>query len=508
MLIKRKSITMKLKSLLSAFLIVVLLYFSVVSHAQTTVPVSTTDMHSDTINITPGMTSADIPFTVQTDESYIFNAMALVNGVAMSVVASSGTVFVPSSDGRIHFTDSATLGATARGGIFATDEITPNTIGVWKLHFTFPAATEKTVILASWVVNSAYHIGLLTDQSQYVTGNTATIWVFGTEGAQGQTVPNSNPKVTLRLLPSGKIVIIPVKGDDSGPRKQAKAGLFTGSYQFKSPGAYLITGAVTLPTINGPMVRTAEQQVTVRDAPIMLNRTSIQSTGTDCSQLLDIKLDLSVNQAGTYVFRGQLAGADGTTLTQGQSFDLATGTQSIILSFLMDTIHEKFGYASPLAVNWVMGFYVDSDSFAPVVTQYNVGTYAGVPCRDPISVGSTFTLAQTTQDGQIKAFNFSFPVNVITTGSYDITFNIVDFNGKSVDQLHLTETLTAGDNTVAFSEPGEKFANTNGPYRISGLAVVGAGNSAVVFQLVPVAADSGLAGAKATAATPVPVNAP
>jgi hypothetical protein len=355
-------------------LVFILLGFSAPDYAQT-VPVSTTDMHSDTVNITPGMTSADILFTVQADENYIFNVMAPVNGVAMSVVAPSGMMFVPSSDGRIHFTDSATLGATAPGGVFATDEITPNAIGVWKLHFTFPAATEKTVILASWVVNSAYHVGLLLDQSQYVVGNTATISIFGTEDGQSQAVANSNPQVTVQLLSSGTPITVSVKDDGAGADGQANDGLFTGSYPFNAPGTYFITGTVTLPSASGSVVRTAEKQVTVIDAPITLNSATIQSTGSGCAQSLGVKLDVTVIQAGTYVFRGQLAGPDGTTLALGQTFNLAAGTQSIVLPFSMDTIKEKLGYVSPLTVNWVMGSYVDSDSSDPVVTQYNVGTY-------------------------------------------------------------------------------------------------------------------------------------
>ena len=497
---------MKIKLLLN-LLTALLLACATASHAQT-VPVSTTDMHTDTVNITPGMTEADIPFTVQTDESYIFQAIAPVNGVAMSVVSPSGAVFVPSSDSRIHFVDSATLGATTPGGVFNTDEITPNANGVWKLHFTFPAATEKTVILASWVVKSAYHIGLLTDQSQYVAGNTGAIWVFGTEDGQNQAVANSNPQVTVQLLPSGTPVTVPVKDDGAGADGQAGDGLFTGSYLFNTPGTYLITGSVTLPSPDGPVVRTAEQQVTVIDAPITLSGANIQSTGSGCAQTLGVQLDVTVKSAGTYVFRGQVAGPDGTTLVLGQSFNLAAGSQTVLLPFSMDTIKEKLGYASPLTVNWVMGFYVDSGSSDPVVQQYNVGTYAGGACRDPITIDPALSVTETMQGGQIEALNFSFPVNVTAAGSYDITFNIIGPNGEMIDQIHLSEMLTAGDNTITFSESGEKFAGTNGPYRISGLVVVGAGQSATVFALPATPAFSRFQFVGAAQAIPVPVNAP
>ena len=496
---------MKLKSLLN-WLAVLLLTCAAASYAQT-IPVSTTDMHADTVNITPGMTVAEIPFTVQTNESYIFNVLAPVNGVAMSVVAPSGTVFVPGNDARIHFADSASLGATAPGGVFNTDEITPNAKGAWLLRFTFPAATEKTVILASWVVKSAYHIGLLMDQSQYVAGNTGSIWVFGTEDGQSQAVANSHPQVTVQLLPSGAPADVPVKDDGAGADGQAGDGLFTGSYLFTTPGTYLVTGSVTLPSPDGPVVRTAEKQVTVIEAPITLDAAAIQSTGNGCAQSLGVKLDVTVKQAGTYVFRGQLAGPDGTALALGKYFNLAAGAQSIVLPFSMDTIKEKLGYVSPLTVNWVMGFYVDSDSSDPVVQQFNVGVYQGAACRDPISIDSVLNVTETMQGGQIAALDFSFPVNVTTAGNYDITFNIVGPNGELIDQIYLSRTLTAGDNTIAFSEPGEKFANIDGPYRISGLVVVGAGHSAILFQLPQTAAYSGLRflGAHMTA-TPVPAN--
>jgi hypothetical protein len=87
---------------------------------------------------------------------------------------------------------------------------------------------------------------------------------------------------------------------------------------------------------------------------------------------------------------------------------------------------------------------------------------------------------------------------------------IVGPKGELIDQIYLTQTLTAGDNTIAFSEPGEKFANIDGPYRISGLVVVGAGHSAMLFQLAPTVAYSGarFVGARTASVTPVPVNDP
>jgi hypothetical protein len=54
---------MKFKSLLLVFLAIVLLGIAATGQTQT-VPVSTMDMHTDTVNITPGMTTAEIAFTV------------------------------------------------------------------------------------------------------------------------------------------------------------------------------------------------------------------------------------------------------------------------------------------------------------------------------------------------------------------------------------------------------------------------------------------------------------
>jgi len=499
-------------------LAVLLLGWAATGYAQTTdsIPVSTTDMHTATVNVTPGNTVVEIPFTVQTSETYIFHVIAPVNGVAMSVVAPSGAVFVPSTDSRIHFVNSVTLGVSTPGGVLTTDDITPNANGVWKLHFTFPAATEKTVILASWVVNSAYHIGLLTDQSQYVVGNTGAIWVFGTEDGQSQAVLNSNPQVTVQLLPSGAVVPVSLKDDGVAPDGQASDGLFAGTYAFTAPGTYLVSASVTLPTANGSVVRTAEQQVTVINPPITLNGTSMASTGSGCAQSLGVNLNVTVNAAGTYVFHGQLAGPDGTTVPFGQTFThLAAGTQSLLVPIDMDDVKEKLGYVSPLTVSSMVGIYVDSDSSDPVVQQDQVGTYAGAVCRDAIDVTQNLSVSETMQDGQIGALNFSFPVYVAAAGSYDVTFNVIGPNGELIDQVDLPETLTAGNNTIAFSEPGQKFANINGPYRISGLLVVGAGSSTTVIDFAPTQAFSGLqfvgasVGASAsTAVTPVPVNAP
>jgi hypothetical protein len=397
--------------------------------------------------------------------------------------------------------------------VFSTDDITPNTLGVWKLRFTFPAATEKTVILASWVVNSAYHMGLLTNQSQYTVGSTGAIWVFGTVDGQSQAVTNSNPQVTVQLLPSGVPETVPLTDDGAAPDGKAGDGLFAGTYQFNTPGTYLVQGSVTLPTPNGTVVvRTAQQQVTVIEAPITLNNATLQSTGSGCAQSLGVRLDVTVKKAGNYAFRGQLAGPDGKTLALGQYFDLTAGTQTIVLPFSADRVKEKFGDASPLTVNWVKGFHVDSDNSSPVVQQYNVGTYAMGVCKDPISIDRALGVTETMQGGQIGALDFSFQVAVTTPGNYDISFNIITVNGRLIDAISLRKTLVAGNNTVTFTEPGEKFAGIDGPYLISGLLVVGAGKTLSVFQLTPTAAYSGTSfvGAPIQQASgtnkPVPVN--
>jgi hypothetical protein len=432
----------------------------------------------------------------------------------MSIISPSGTVFVPSSDSRIHFESSSDLGAATPGGTFTTDEITPNAQGVWKLHFTFPAATENTVIFALWTVRSPYHIGLIVNQSQYVAGDTGSISVFGTEDTQSQAVLNSNPQVTIQLLPSGTSVTIPVTDDGTGADGVAGDGLFAGNYQFATAGTYLITASVTLPTAGGgSIVRTAERQVTVIDSPITLNSATIAPTGSGCANSMGIQLNVTAKAAGTYIFRAQLAGPDGTILTLGDSFDLSIGTQSVLLSFSMDTIKDKLGYVSPITVNSITGVYVDSGDPSPVVTKNNIGSYSNAACRDPITIESKLDVTETMQGSQISALNFSFPVYVTTAGSYDITFNIVDSNGMSIDQVHLSETLAAGENTISWSEPGEKFANTNGPYRVSGIIIVGMGNSATTFQLPATTAYSaaqfvGYQGTVATTATAVPTIRP
>ena len=298
---------MKSKLLFTTFLAFFLLTCVVVGHAQiVSVPThGDAAIDSDIVDVMPGDTVMERSFTVHTtDEHYTFDGVALVNGVAISVISPKGAVFVPNGDSRIQFFPNTIItpltpligeikGHNIPGGTFGIDEITPNEVGVWKLRFTFPPAPQKTRIGASIMLDSAYRIGLWTDMpsgktrdvSLITAGNTSRIWVFGTKSRDavnlhvlppgdamsvetGQIVVNSNPKVTVTKVPSGSPVEkVSMKDDGREPDGKAGDGLFAGTYKFDKPGSYWLEAYVTMQTPNGPVTRYIQQWVTVNEPP-------------------------------------------------------------------------------------------------------------------------------------------------------------------------------------------------------------------------------------------------
>lgn len=451
----------------------------------TTAPFSTSNIVSTTANVTVGATRVELPFQVSDYSGIAFRVIVPVAGATMEIVDPAGAVAITATDGRIQFTSSIRLGANTPGGIFTTSDLPLAINGTWKIRISFPPAITPTFVLASSAARSIYESGIVTDRSQYVTGETAVIGVVATNN--GQSITGLSPVVTIANGPNS--VATPIVATDDGVAADGKAndGLYSASFKFSTPGSYIVKSTMSIPTSTGVVVRKSEQTIDVVDPSISVASSTLEAvldSGSTCAVSLGVRMSLNATSAGRYVIRGGLSGSNGKSIAVGETFTLTTGAQSVFLPFPSDTIKEKLGYTLPMTADWIEGYQItQAGESNRAFEKSGIGTYTKSLCRDPITLSNSVATAETLQNTLISALTFSLPINVTLAGSYDITLSVVGPNGEAIESIALTRTLVAGDNQVSFTISGEKFASVNGPYRITGLLVVGGSASASLLEV-------------------------
>lgn len=479
-----------MKTTISSILALFVLGFGLLgcelASAQTvSAPVAMTQSESGFGPVLVGDTTVDIPFTVSSYDSMIFRVIAPVDGVMLTLINPSGAVAVAANSPLIQFMAGSGLTPPKPGGIFTTVSIPTSINGVWKLRFTFPAATQKTYIFATWLGKSIYESGIIPDNNQYLTGETGLFGYLVTNN--GQPITGLSPTITITPV-GGQTATIQV-GKDDGLTIDGKAndGLYSVAQTFTVPGKYTVVGNVSITTPSGPVLRKAETTIEVVDPLISVSSSTVTPTidpAQGCAIGVTVGLTMNVSVAGTYIIRGDLAGSNGKTFSVGDSFTLAAGTQTVYLLFPVNLIKDNIGVASSFSVTGVQGYKIDpAAATVRAFSMSNLGSYTGALCVDAISLIPGIVVTETLQSGLLSALTFKFPVVVQADGSYTITLHIVGPNGEPIDLISLTQNLVAGSNDITFTEPGEKFSNVDGPYRIVSVIVVGNNQAASVVEL-------------------------
>ena len=435
--------------------------------------------------VVPGMTSVDIPFTVGKYDTMIFRAIAPVSGVALTILNPSGAVAVGTGSPLIKFSSGATLVPVKPGGVFTTGSISTPIDGTWKMRFTFPAATQKTYIFATWVGKSVYETGIVGDDEQYLTGETAVFGYLVTNN--GAPMTGLSPTITITPQAGGSGVSQTGKDDGLTIDGKANDGLYSVSRAFTTAGKYTVAGNVSINTASGVVSRKAETTIEVIDPTITVSSSSVGSQfdfARNCGVGIQATLNVTVNAAGTYLVRGDLDGGGGRTASVGQMFTLFAGTQTVVLSFPMDLIAEKIGPAASYAVTRIHAYRIDSaGALKRALEKSNVGQYLGVLCVDPISIVPGISVTETLRGGLISSLAFRFTVLVQVPGTYDVTLRVVGPAGQEIELISLTREFVTGANEVSFLVSGEKFLSINGPYRVVSVIVANGLESAVALEL-------------------------
>lgn len=447
------------------------------------VPIPVNQPQIVTGNIIPGMTSLDIPFSVNGADGLSMEVIAPVDGVALSLVGPGGNAVVPVGDPRVHFTAGSTLPNPLPGGVFVVDEVAAPADGNWIIRLTFPAAPQKTVAMATVTARSRYQVGIVIERAKLLVGEDVSVGIIVLDN--GTPITGLAPTLSIGLgTPTTPFA---ARDDGAGADGLANDGIYSTAYTFGSAGIYPIQGDVVIPTAKGNIVRQAT--LAVEAIPPSLEVTAIalnKVLGTGgCIAALQVNLTENVLRAGNYVTRVQL-GINGKTLDGRKSQALPVGTAQTTIQFTAADLKQKLAASGTFNVNLIETLEVTPQEFLLAYRRRNAGSFelaATELCSAPIEVEEQLTVTPVLKSGFIDSLNLAFPVTVRTAGSYQISFKVVGPGGEDIRLVNASRALVAGRNIVTANVSSPSFRAVDGPYRAISLLVFGGGSSARLSTL-------------------------
>ncbi|MDR0250702.1 MAG: hypothetical protein LBI35_05270 [Burkholderiales bacterium] len=453
-------------------------------------PALTSGHESGFANVDIGDTAATIDFTVAHFDSMLIRAIAPVDGAAMSVIDAAGQTIIPEGDPRILFVPGSLQRPPLPGGIFTVEEIEAPRNGNWTLRFTFPAATERTVVMSTVIYDSPYKTGITTDKPDYLLGERGVIGFLAFD--HGAAATGLAPVVTVTSTDGGSPpIILHPRDDGQNGDGQANDGLYSVAFTPLATGSFLISGTVGFPVGTQIVNRTSEMTINVQAPRISILNTAITPVlGTGgCVNGLDVLIDMDVLEEGFYVFGSKLTGSNGLSLMKGQPEYLRQGRQNITFHFYGKEMENSIGNVTSWNVDYINALFSDPlFGTIPALSPTSVGSYTGSAiCQPPIVIGpgleTTEIMGTLGGHAYISDLVFHFPVTVRSNGRYTVSFSIVGPNAENIESVMFEQNMTAGRNMVNVTVPGSKFINVDGPYRVVSVLVVGQGNSAIVTSL-------------------------
>lgn len=358
--------------------------------AQVPAPIVTPQSGNGFAPVVAGDTRVEIPIKVDHYDTMFFRVTVTVDGASMALVNPSGAVAVAANSPLIQFKPGPQsddgqpriFNMFKSGGEFTTENIPTPTNGVWKLRLTFPPAKEKGFTSVIWSAKSAYESGMRANDTSYLIGETGLFDYLVTNKQK----PIMGLSPTIMFTSVDARTLKPVGGSVSQAGKEGGDGLYSVEHIFTSAGKHQVTGSVIIPTSSGNISRTATTWVEVIKPSISLVKSSVtprMDAARNCAIGINAGLTLDVSVAGDYIIRADLKGSNGKVFSVGDSFTLASGTESVSLLFPIGLIKEKIGTSPSYAVTGVHGYKIAPT--AATVRAFdvsNLGVYAGsLSCR-------------------------------------------------------------------------------------------------------------------------------
>jgi hypothetical protein len=438
--------------------------------------------------ITAGQIFIDVPIPVSALTSLQVQAIVPVTGASVTLRNPSGAVVIASNDPAVSFLSGAGLDPPLPGGQFTLPSVANPVNGAWTLRLEFPAAPVNTVALVTALAESRYQVGVaLADPNQLTNRPFATGMIVLDNG---QPVLGLQPALTITQV-NGAVVanLNPVDdGSIAAFDGQAGDGLYSAPATLTAAGEFLIKGTVSFNTPGGLVTRTAAVPLSV-DAPVVAAgniSSSITRGPLQCARSLDVVVPASATAPATYVTVATLTAAGGSTIRKNVNRTLTgAGSISNTVSFTSKEIRQRLGAGGDFTVGIVdiLAFLedhvsVESRKLAPVSF---TGTQIGSFCADPIEIGQA-TITPVPRNSYIGSLQVDLPIAVTAAGSYQVSFKVTDGTGNDVGQVGLTQNFAAGANNVRITVDAQQLQNSDGPFAVESVLVLGGSTTAQASQ--------------------------
>ena len=293
-------------------------------------------------------------------------------------------------------------------------------------------------------------------------------------------------------MPSGAMERITLHDDGLGPDQIADDGIYSGA---SSPTvvAGIHNISVTATGASPGFSRQAFVLASVAAGASALTGnfldTGVDSNGNGLFELLAIDVELDVDKQAAYIVVAELRSPSGALISsETVRANLTPGIQNLRLAFEGETIFSN-GEDGPYTLSSVRlgeetaaGDVLKLDELTnPYVTaayrfndfEHSSIQFLGTGSENPVD---------TNGNGLYDELDVFLDVDVRFSGSYQWTARLLDRNDVEIEFVSGAGTLNSGGGSIALRFDGRKIGanGVNGPYRVTDLLILGAGQSSSV----------------------------
>lgn len=431
-----------------------------------------------TVPVNPGDTSVSIPFKLNISGHVLLQVLVPLDDARISIVDSSDIVV---ADSAIVFTPANELGTSGvPGGAFELEDIVLPA-GLYHVNISFPAADGQTAIMLTTGISPiagapSYEIAVVVPKARGVIGDLATVGVLILK--DGLPVTGLQPEL-LMIDESGSTSPIVLRDDGQDADGLVNDGLYSAEIELSVPGNFDLNARALLMTEGKEIELTANGTVTI--LPQIGQITDVESqlimASEGCITGLRQTVSLSLIESGTYVVAGGLA-ADTGLIEKRVREDFLSGAANVSFTFNASQLRSAVGSGQSIrAITpelFSLGETIDFQDVAPVA--FDLAVLPEQLCREnPIIFGSV-SVEPIIVNNFIDALQFSFIVDVNTSGSHQLSFTVAG-SGQQVAVVSFNQLLQAGENTVTFLIDATDVQTNDGPYDVVSALVTGPAGS-------------------------------
>lgn len=432
--------------------------------------------------VNPGLTQVEIPFTLGAVESLKLEVIAPVDDVELTVLDPDGVAVYQPGDPEVRFFSGELLDPKRPGGQFTTPTMAQPKDGDWLIRLNFPAATEKTVILATLYTATRYQVGIPLPLDEYLVGQPVPLSMLVLRDQAA--LLDVSPRLTV-TAPSGQQTTLDLFDDGDIPAHAdvfADDGTYSSRHTFQEPGEHVLEAVVDIPTDDGRIIkREARRTVEVYEKRMELIdiEANLVTGHNACVEAIDVQVSAETFEPFRYLIAVILKDSAGNTMVKRRNEMIVTaGPFGFTITFSAEDIRENLE-EGPYSIHQIDIGSMGDDNTSLEFRTYDFKTFDSIHrsdlCFPPIHIERSISATEHLSEGYIASLDLAFPMRVHDEGSYSFAIEVVDGNRESVDKFYFDQNLQEGENSVQVTLTADQLQAFDGPFSISSVSGVSPG---------------------------------